>query len=125
MVLFAFALSRRTGFQISGAACSAITIGESTSLTTIQKRVGIVWHNTAMTDTETLEVERLARDDRSALLTVGEVAARLRISERTVWRRVRSGELDAVRLGNAGSAVRIRARSVRELMRPYEGVADD
>jgi excisionase family DNA binding protein len=79
-----------------------------------------------MADTETLEMERLERDDRSALLTVGEVAATLRISERTVWRRVRDHHLEAVRLGvGPGSAVRIRARSVRALQHPYdEGETD-
>jgi excisionase family DNA binding protein len=64
-------------------------------------------------------VERLGRDDRSALLTVGEVSATLRVSPRTVWRRIAAGELQAVRLGAPGSAVRVRASSVRALQRDY------
>ena len=42
-------------------------------------------------------------------LTVAEVAAYLHYSEPTVRRRIRSGELPAVRLGaRAGTAVRVR-----------------
>jgi excisionase family DNA binding protein len=40
-------------------------------------------------------------------LTVAEVAERLRCSEPTVRRRIREGELPAVRLGGSGSAVRV------------------
>ena len=40
-------------------------------------------------------------------LTVAEVAAELACSEPTVRRRVRAGELPAVRLGGRGSGVRI------------------
>jgi excisionase family DNA binding protein len=68
-------------------------------------------------------VERLGRDDRTALLTVGEVSATLRVSPRTVWRRIATGELQAVRLGPPGSAVRVRVSSVRALMHDYNGGA--
>ena len=40
-------------------------------------------------------------------LTVAEVAAELACSEPTVRRRIRDGEIPAVRLGGAGSSVRI------------------
>jgi excisionase family DNA binding protein len=40
-------------------------------------------------------------------LTVREVAAELSCSEPTVRRRIRAGELPAVRLGGRGSAVRV------------------
>jgi excisionase family DNA binding protein len=40
-------------------------------------------------------------------LTVAEVAAELSCSEPTVRRRIRAGELPAVRLGGHGSGVRI------------------
>jgi excisionase family DNA binding protein len=69
---------------------------------------------------DTLEIERTTREDRRALLTIHEAAVTLRLSEASIWRRVRSGELAAVRLGGAGSAVRILAASVRDLMRPYD-----
>jgi excisionase family DNA binding protein len=69
---------------------------------------------------ETLDIERTPREDRRALLTVHEAAVALRLSEASIWRRVRSGELEAVRLGSAGSAVRILAASVRDMMRPYD-----
>jgi excisionase family DNA binding protein len=40
--------------------------------------------------------------DTGGLLTVGEAAARLRVSRGTVYRYVRSGRLEAVRLGRVG-----------------------
>jgi excisionase family DNA binding protein len=40
-------------------------------------------------------------------LTVAEVAAELHCSEPTVRRRIRAGELPAVRLGGPGTAVRV------------------
>lgn len=36
------------------------------------------------------------------MLTVHEAALSLRVSEQTVWRRVRAGELRAVQLGGPG-----------------------
>jgi excisionase family DNA binding protein len=42
-----------------------------------------------------------------AYLTVAEVATELACSEPTVRRRIRAGEIPAVRLGGPGSAVRI------------------
>jgi excisionase family DNA binding protein len=47
-------------------------------------------------------------DERAALLTVAEVAERLRCSEPTVRRRIRDGELPAHRLGEGRSALRVR-----------------
>ena len=40
-------------------------------------------------------------------LSIGEVAHELRVSEGTVRRRIRAGELPATQLGGPGSAVRI------------------
>jgi excisionase family DNA binding protein len=68
---------------------------------------------------DSLEFERLGHDDRTGLLTIAEAAATLRLSEATIWRRIRSGQLEAVRLGAPGSAVRVRVRSVRDLQHPY------
>ncbi len=70
---------------------------------------------------DTLELERLGHGDRTGLLTIAETAATLRLSEATVWRRVRDGQLEAVRLGARGSAVRVRASSVSALMHDYNG----
>jgi excisionase family DNA binding protein len=44
---------------------------------------------------------------KSEWLSVREVAEELRCSEPTVWRRIREGQLPAVRLGGRGSALRI------------------
>jgi excisionase family DNA binding protein len=56
-----------------------------------------------------------------ALLTVSEAAAALRLSQASVWRRIATGELRAVRLGaQAGSAVRVPVSAVREFTRDYE-----
>jgi excisionase family DNA binding protein len=52
------------------------------------------------------------REHSSELLTVAEVAERLHCSKPTVRRCIRDGELPAVRLGGAGSAVRIPARAL-------------
>lgn len=61
----------------------------------------------------------------AGLLTVDEAAATLRLSRATVWRRIKTGELAAVRLGNsAGSAVRVPAAAIRELQRDYETKAE-
>ena len=57
--------------------------------------------------------------DTSVLLTIEEVAIRLRLSRQTVRRRVASGELRAFRVGyRPGAPVRIEARSVDEMLRP-------
>jgi excisionase family DNA binding protein len=47
------------------------------------------------------------REHGGAYLTVAEVAAELACSEPTVRRRIRAGDLPAVELGGAGSAVRV------------------
>lgn len=46
-------------------------------------------------------------DHEREYLTVADVAAELACSEPTVRRRIRAGEIPAVRLGGPGSAVRI------------------
>lgn len=51
------------------------------------------------------------------LRTVPEVARELRISRRTVYRAVERGELDALRLGEAGP-LRIPADAVERFARP-------
>jgi excisionase family DNA binding protein len=51
--------------------------------------------------------EVTTREHGGAYLTVAEVAAELACSEPTVRRRIRAGELPAVRLGGPGSGVRI------------------
>jgi excisionase family DNA binding protein len=52
---------------------------------------------------------------------VPEAAVTLRVSEATVWRRITTGELRAVRLGvNAGSAVRVPAAALNDFIRQYE-----
>jgi excisionase family DNA binding protein len=48
-------------------------------------------------------------DHKSGLLTVAEVAGRLRCSEPTVRRRIRAGEIPAVKLGQGRSAIRVDA----------------
>jgi excisionase family DNA binding protein len=80
-----------------------------------------IWYSLCMDDT--VEIERVAPGPMEPLLTVREAALTLRVSRQTVWRRVRAGELRAVRLGGPGSTVRIPARAVNELMRNYVGVA--
>jgi excisionase family DNA binding protein len=58
------------------------------------------------------------------LLTVEETAATLRLSRASVYRRIASGELHAVRLGSqAGSAVRVPVLAVREFARNYTEAA--
>ena len=55
------------------------------------------------------------------LLTVEEAAASLRLSRASVYRRIASGELRAVRLGSqAGSAVRVPVASLRQFARDYQ-----
>ncbi len=46
------------------------------------------------------------------LLTLGETAARLGLSRSSVYRKVRSGELPAVRLGRRGTSLRVRPEAL-------------
>ncbi len=71
-----------------------------------------------MPETQTLgELERLPFSRQlTGLLTVPEVAATLRVDPSTVYRAVRNGNLRAVRLGGSGSAVRIPADALEELL---------
>jgi excisionase family DNA binding protein len=48
------------------------------------------------------------------LLTVREVADRLKLSEKSVRRRIASGELPAVRLGGRGTQLRVDEREIDE-----------
>jgi excisionase family DNA binding protein len=54
-----------------------------------------------------------APDVTSPLLTLDEVAQILRVSRRTVERRVKSGELPAVRTGRKRSNVRVDGRELQ------------
>lgn len=57
-------------------------------------------------------------DDLDALLTVDEIADRLRVSPQTVRRRIVMGELAAGNIGTAGRPeYRVRERDVREYER--------
>jgi excisionase family DNA binding protein len=51
------------------------------------------------------------------LLTVAEVAELVRCSEPTVRRRIRAGDLAAVRIGD-GRAIRVHRAAVAELLEP-------
>ena len=53
-------------------------------------------------------------DHKSELLTVAEVAERLRCSEPTVRRRIRSWDIPAVKLGQGRSAIRIDAAELAD-----------
>jgi excisionase family DNA binding protein len=56
----------------------------------------------------------ISPDEHAALLTVAEVAERLRCSEPTVRRRIRAGEIPAVKLGQGRSAIRIDAAELAD-----------
>lgn len=53
----------------------------------------------------------------SELLSIHEVSERLAISEPTVWRHVRSGRLQAFKVGGA---VRVRSSDCARFVLPYE-----
>jgi excisionase family DNA binding protein len=53
------------------------------------------------------------------LLTIAEVARQLRCSEPTVRRRIRNGELAAVRIGD-GRAIRVHRSAVADLLEPVQ-----
>jgi excisionase family DNA binding protein len=53
----------------------------------------------------------------SPFLSARQVAARLGVSELTIRRRIKSGELPAVRLGH-GRAVRVRSDDLEAALRP-------
>jgi excisionase family DNA binding protein len=57
------------------------------------------------------------------LLTVPEVAERVGLSERQVWRKIRAGVLPAVQLGGRGSAVRVPADELEAWLRGPGGPA--
>jgi excisionase family DNA binding protein len=61
----------------------------------------------------------LTTPDHREYLTVAEVAEELRCSEPTVRRRIRAGELAAVRLGE-GRAIRVSRAAVVDLLEPVE-----
>jgi excisionase family DNA binding protein len=51
------------------------------------------------------------------LLTIAEVARQLRCSEPTVRRRIRAGDLAAVRIGD-GRAIRVHRDAIADLLEP-------
>jgi excisionase family DNA binding protein len=53
-------------------------------------------------------------DHPSAFLTVAEVAERLRCSEPTIRRRIRAGEIPAVKLGQGRSVIRVDAAELED-----------
>jgi excisionase family DNA binding protein len=57
------------------------------------------------------------------VLTVPEVAERLRINEETVRRWLRTGKLQGVRLGGTRAGYRIAESEVERLLRPEPGKA--
>lgn len=62
----------------------------------------------------------------SQLLTVSEVADRLRLSERTIRRRVALGHLDALRLGPGSAApLRFDEEALERFVRPAESAGHD
>lgn len=60
----------------------------------------------------------------SSLLTIAEVADRLRLSERSVRRLIACGDLPARRIGSTRRK-RIAASDVERLLRPVGGATDD
>jgi excisionase family DNA binding protein len=74
-------------------------------------------------DDEKADLERMVVGSTEPMLTVHEAALSLRVSEQTVWRRVRAGELRAVPLGGPGSTVRIPCAAIRDVQRAYPRVA--
>jgi excisionase family DNA binding protein len=59
----------------------------------------------------------------SGLLTVAEVAERLRCSEPTVRRRIRDGQIPAVKLGQDRSVIRIDAAELNNWLYQREDLA--
>src|ERR671927_455522 len=70
-------------------------------------------------------MSEMTTDVHRPLLTIGEVAARLRVSERTVRRLVAKGELVAYRLGPPGSSVRVDALALDRWLRDPGETEDD
>ncbi len=59
----------------------------------------------------------LTADERPEYLTVAEIAEELRCSEPTIRRRIASGELEAVKLGQGrNSAVRVRRSALEDFV---------
>ena len=56
----------------------------------------------------------------ASLLTIGEVCERLNYSRSSIYRRIQSGELEAVRLGR-GAALRVRPDAVEPALTPGRG----
>ena len=59
-----------------------------------------MWEGTDTDDTDTAWEATVATDP-SALLTIDDVAARLRVNERSVRRYIAAGDLEAIHLGRA------------------------
>jgi len=60
----------------------------------------------------TISRRETVRETRNTLLTVPEVARRLRVSRQSVYRRIASGELPAVQLGGPGTPLRVDEREL-------------
>lgn len=54
------------------------------------------------------------------LLTVAEVARRLRLSEETIRRWIRGGKLQAIRIGSDRAGFRIRRSEIDQLLEPKQ-----
>ena len=67
---------------------------------------------------ETSGMANVRESTSATLLTVAEVAARLRISRQMVYRAIEGGRLRAYRIGGAYGPLRIPSRSVLEFARP-------
>jgi excisionase family DNA binding protein len=68
-------------------------------------------------------MEMIEADRESPLLTIDEVAKLLRLSRVTIERRVRSGEIPAVRTGRKGSKIRIDRRELERWLYSNPGDA--
>lgn len=74
-------------------------------------------------ETDLQKEDTESKPDRIRLLkarfyTIAEVAAMLRVSERTVWNWLRYGKLKAVTFGEGG-VVRVRGTAIAEFVKPY------
>jgi excisionase family DNA binding protein len=58
-------------------------------------------------------MEKNEPDTKSPFLTIPEVAAMLRLSRQSIERRVKTGEIPAVRTGRTGRSIRIDGRELQ------------
>jgi excisionase family DNA binding protein len=62
---------------------------------------------------------------RRSFLSPAEVARRLAVHRATVYRWIHTGELPAVRLGEGGTTLRVRADTLNAWLTPTEGEHND